>query len=125
MGLRRGLSLDPRPLRGDAATEAGAGAWSEPRRRHRGDRGRRTRGPHVPARDRPPQRGAHVRPPRRRPAQGSTEGVPPDAGGGRPPGRASPDPAPTRSVVTPRVTSPAPAPSPGAPPAPTGVTGTA
>ena len=56
---------------------AGAGARPRPRRQRDRDRGRRADGAAVPARARPPQRRADVRPHEARPAQGSAGRVPP------------------------------------------------
>ena len=61
---------------------------------------------HVPTRDRPPQRCVDVRSPRRRPAQGSDEGVPTDRGRSQPSGGTQPDQATPRTGLSCRLVTP-------------------
>ena len=59
---RRGLPVGARPARGGAALRGGAGALPRPRRRAARGGAARADGRHVPARGRPPRRGAVPRP---------------------------------------------------------------
>ena len=62
VGVRRGLPVDPGPVLPDRAAQGDPPDRLGPRRQRDLDRGRRARGPLLPARARPPRRAAAARP---------------------------------------------------------------